>query len=752
MERVRPAKKPLFLSMFSSFVLCIAIIVAISSTMFYINIENTMSSQISKANLESLNQISDEVNSIARMSSTISYQIYNDVTISKLLYFSNLNIYDQSLAMSQIANYRMIFPIIESIYVYNGTSDEFYVRSNNFNDSYGLTKDRFYDKQAVLIIEHHKEYKPSVPVARKYVDADGNVQSLYTFIMYNDLWSANNAVIVNINENNMQSIIDNGQGGGESFIMDGRGVIVSNSGGYPMLTDVSGEDFVRHIKDNQDAPGYFVTDVKGTKSLIVYTVPDSLGWTYVRVFPWNGLFSTVSRIKIIVIVFSLAIMALGVVSAFIITRQLYRPIHGLISRVRNLEEEKKDSTSVMKQELLREILSGSVSESTQDLKTRHDDLGVNIPFDRPVILMLLKIDRMKSFLQQYNAEERDAIKKSILRIASEKLSAWFRLEAVDTGEDSLAFILDGAGTADTGRQGLKDRLSAVQAEILARLNISVSAAVSVTGGNAEMMHELYDQAQKALQHRLFCGHGCVIFAEDIMAYSSKGYNYPAQKEKLLIDSLMENRIADAKKICSEIVGETASYPIGVFNLAISHLIYTLNSTINTIISNHSASGGLDEGIPVGLLSETETIEEFNASIYDILDRLNRLLEEKKTQKHELIVRSINDIIQSRFAASNLSISTIADILGVSEAYICRVYKQLTLHTILESIVEVRMKHARELLQKTEYSVSQIAEKCGFSNSTYFYTAFKAANGVTPSDYRKIVHGEAEAGLRSSQSL
>jgi two-component system, response regulator YesN len=52
-----------------------------------------------------------------------------------------------------------------------------------------------------------------------------------------------------------------------------------------------------------------------------------------------------------------------------------------------------------------------------------------------------------------------------------------------------------------------------------------------------------------------------------------------------------------------------------------------------------------------------------------------------------------------------------------------------------------MQKARELLRNTSCSITMIAEKCGFANSTYFYTAFKAANGVTPSDYRKNIQAE-----------
>jgi two-component system response regulator YesN len=735
MVRKTPEKRPIFRQIFASLVLSIVVIVAILSAMFYVNIEGTMSDQISAANLKGLDQIQDEVHLMTNMASTISYQIYNDVSVSKLLFFSN-PIPDEYPAMIQIANYRFMFPIIDSIYVYNGDTDAFYVRSDNYNDIFGLNKEKFYDKQALLIIENHKDFKTTVPIPRRYTDADGNIRGLYTFIMYNDLLSSQSAVVVNIDESFVESIIED-KDGGESFIMDGRGIVVSDSADYPMLTDISGNGFVSRILTGAGGSGYFVADVKGVKSLVVHTAPDSLGWTYVRVFRWDALFRTITNIKLLMIIFSLAILVLGVFTAFMVSRQLYRPIYKLISNLKNLEAEKQDNTFLMKQELLRDMILDSAVMTKQDLIKKHGELNVAIPAEGPICLALVRIDRFKEFVSRNGFEERAALKAAIAGIAAETLSGSEKLEAVDIGDDAVAILLDGANMGAGGAgSSLAEGLAALQAALLERTKLSVSIAASEICSGLESLHELYGQALKASQHRFFFGHGCVVFAEEISALPSTGYQYPVQKEKLLIDALMENKIEEVKRVYREIVDETVSYPFSVFNLTISHLIFTLNSTISVIMTNNSISSGYDGGIPVGLLSEVETMEEFNGNIFAIFDRLSRALDEKRTLRHDTIVNSINDIIQARYASPDLSISSIAEALGMSDAYICRIYKQLTLHTILEMIVHYRMQRARELLKDTDCPITKIAERCGFANSTYFYTAFKSSNGVTPSDYRK----------------
>lgn len=48
--------------------------------------------------------------------------------------------------------------------------------------------------------------------------------------------------------------------------------------------------------------------------------------------------------------------------------------------------------------------------------------------------------------------------------------------------------------------------------------------------------------------------------------------------------------------------------------------------------------------------------------------------------------------------------------------------------------EVRMKHARALLDEGKLSVAEISLACGFSTPSYFSTAFREYYGKTPSEY------------------
>ena len=57
--------------------------------------------------------------------------------------------------------------------------------------------------------------------------------------------------------------------------------------------------------------------------------------------------------------------------------------------------------------------------------------------------------------------------------------------------------------------------------------------------------------------------------------------------------------------------------------------------------------------------------------------------------------------------------------------------------IMEYIRDLRVKKAREMLEQTTLSISQVAEGVGIKDYNYFTKVFKKETGMTPSKYRKL---------------
>ncbi len=73
---------------------------------------------------------------------------------------------------------------------------------------------------------------------------------------------------------------------------------------------------------------------------------------------------------------------------------------------------------------------------------------------------------------------------------------------------------------------------------------------------------------------------------------------------------------------------------------------------------------------------------------------------------------------------------------LSRSYFCQIFKKMTHQSFNHYLRSVRLDKAKELLIKTNYSISDIAEKTGYAGEKYFSQLFHAETGKTPSLYRQ----------------
>lgn len=92
----------------------------------------------------------------------------------------------------------------------------------------------------------------------------------------------------------------------------------------------------------------------------------------------------------------------------------------------------------------------------------------------------------------------------------------------------------------------------------------------------------------------------------------------------------------------------------------------------------------------------------------------------------------------------LRISTIATRIGTSARQLERLFKDVIGCAPLAAYMQLRLKHARWLLN-SKLSLASIATDTGFSDGAHFGKAFKARYGINPSDERKRLLG-AQGGL------
>jgi len=96
---------------------------------------------------------------------------------------------------------------------------------------------------------------------------------------------------------------------------------------------------------------------------------------------------------------------------------------------------------------------------------------------------------------------------------------------------------------------------------------------------------------------------------------------------------------------------------------------------------------------------------------------------------------------------DLSLTKLGEMLHFHPFYLSRMFKQVTGKNLTEYISQVKLRKAKEMLQRGEIRINEVASALGFETASYFTRFFKKYTGMTPNEYRESVGVE----FKSEQS-
>lgn len=108
---------------------------------------------------------------------------------------------------------------------------------------------------------------------------------------------------------------------------------------------------------------------------------------------------------------------------------------------------------------------------------------------------------------------------------------------------------------------------------------------------------------------------------------------------------------------------------------------------------------------------------------------------KNISKESAPVQLVKKYITRNYA-EKISLETLADVTGLSSAYLSSIFKSETGATITDFITSCRIEKAKELLLNTTMNVSEIANNVGYIDARYFSKIFIKSTGLRPMQYRK----------------
>ena len=126
------------------------------------------------------------------------------------------------------------------------------------------------------------------------------------------------------------------------------------------------------------------------------------------------------------------------------------------------------------------------------------------------------------------------------------------------------------------------------------------------------------------------------------------------------------------------------------------------------------------------------------AVYDIICRLHAETQKRyvpDTHLHRIVPAL--EKIEADFTENGLSVTELASLCGISEAYFRRIFLDKFGISPKEYIIRLRLDYACRLLVSGEFSVSEVATLCGYFEPSHFSREFAKRFGMPPQEYKKV---------------
>ncbi len=106
--------------------------------------------------------------------------------------------------------------------------------------------------------------------------------------------------------------------------------------------------------------------------------------------------------------------------------------------------------------------------------------------------------------------------------------------------------------------------------------------------------------------------------------------------------------------------------------------------------------------------------------------------EPKFEKLQQIISYMHNNLKG-----SITLEDISEYVGVSQQYICRLFKEYLNTRPFEYLTNMRITKSKTLLLSKMMTISEIYHEVGFSDCSYFCAAFKKNTGYSPTQFQEI---------------
>ena len=373
-------------------------------------------------------------------------------------------------------------------------------------------------------------------------------------------------------------------------------------------------------------------------------------------------------------------------------------------KVLDLEKKVWQSLPLLKDEYFRFLISSIQDISRESIEERFGFLQIDIPLEN---LMLIYCELSSG------TDSRRELSDYFLRTVQEIVEPDYQWEYFRYRKDAIVLLVHARNREKISLLHFKLTMEELKKELREKEQIFMEE------GTGEMMPDIgkiksaFQQARQNLNYKI--NHEIINYMqiEDGLIHGVR----IADKDEIrkLLDSLFEeNKNISTRKLKS----------------AVREIITIVNHFGNEE-DKGKRSRSLEEWQEI--LETIKTMEELKQWMFDTLWKQSLEIQESKSGQANRYIENVKYIVENNYG-NNITLGAVSELIGLTPAYLSAIFKQQTGQNFTEYLVNVRIRHAEEMLKTGDYKVYEVAEKVGYVDFRYFGEVFKKKTGKSPREY------------------
>lgn len=508
--------------------------------------------------------------------------------------------------------------------------------------------------------------------------------------------------------------------------------------------------------EEREEEGSFQTSFRGESYILTVQRSDYNSWTYVMVTPNSIFVKSMHNVFLMLVVALTGMIIADVYVIYIGSKKLYLPIgeldnmadrlipgHDLevFDKVKYLLNQNKEmvknkkAQEISRQQLfLRQVYQGEAEGITEADFIRAQVTAQKLNGTRMYMAAV-------KFKEDFKTDEDwNLYMFALSNVIEELLDSSLCLPLVTMGRVTyVVCCLDGDSTEVTDLRMQTMSSMCIQA-VREYLKVMVNIGISSCFIQVEQLSQAFKECEKALRDVMGFAGVCKFYQVQKDPEGSRLWSQAGQERKRILKAIDLGDYEGCRQSLDDYLRILNDMKYYRFKLELAGLLSEIIGIYETYALTPD-SEKVEDVLEYDIGKKVNSFEILRQYLMEyLIDPVFTGMHEKKDQNDVIyqITHYLNENLEQ-----NINLEECARHFNYNPNYLSRMFKKNFGKTYTDYVTERKMERCKELLLQTDISVSELAERFGYSSAQNFIRVFKKYTLVTPGQFRKHQKGKEE---------